>query len=673
METPAPTRRPNGLAGQTSPYLLQHLYNPVDWQPWGEGALTRARLLDRPIFLSIGYAACHWCHVMERESFEDPATAALLNDWFVPVKVDREERPDLDEIYMAAVQLLTGQGGWPLNMFLTPDGRPFYGGTYWPPDERYGRASFRTVLTRVHEVWTTRRQEVERSAGDMTANLQEMWAVRSEPGPPPGRAEASAAAAELASRFDPRWGGFGPAPKFPPHGAVDLLLREHARTGEAVPRRMVERTLDAMALGGMFDQIGGGFARYSTDERWLVPHFEKMLYDQALLVPVYVNAWLLTGKPLYRRVVEDTLDFVRRELTHPEGGLWSSLDADSEGHEGRFYVWTPDQVQGVLGPDAARIACAAWDITEHGNFEGTSIPNHLHGEPEDVARLAPLREKLLQARAARVRPATDDKVLAAWNGLAVTAFARAWQAFGRPEDLRSAERAATFVLAHLRQEGRLRASWREGAAPLPAYLDDHAFLARGLLDLYECTFERRWLDEAAALGRQAIALFEDADAGGFYFTARDHERLLARTRSLHDGALPSGTGVLCETLLRLAVHLDDAALRKPVERTLAAARPAMARAASAFASLLLAADLLEGPVLEIAVAGEPGKADAEAMLRVVRSRYLPRRVVACGVGSDLPLLAGKTPLQGRAAAYLCREYACQAPTAEPEELARLLG
>jgi len=673
MEKPEPNRRPNGLAGQTSPYLLQHLYNPVDWQPWGEGALTRARLLDRPIFLSIGYAACHWCHVMERESFEDPATAALLNDWFVAIKVDREERPDLDEIYMAAVQLLTGQGGWPLNVFLTPDGRPFYGGTYWPPDERYGRASFRSVLTRLHEVWTARRQDVERSAADMTVNLQELWGAPAAAGPPPGRAEASAAAAELASRFDPRWGGFGPAPKFPPHGAIELLLREHARTGESVPQRMAERTLDAMALGGMFDQIGGGFARYSTDERWLVPHFEKMLYDQALLVPAYVNAWLLTGKPLHRRVVEQTLDFVRRELTHPDGGLWSSLDADSEGHEGRFYVWTPDQVEAVLGREDALVACTAWGITREGNFEGASIPNHLEGEPADGARLAPLREKLLAARAARVRPATDDKVLAAWNGLALTAFARAWQAFARPQDLRSAERAATFVLTELRYDGRLRASWREGAAPLLAYLDDHAFLARGLLDLYECTFERRWLDEAAGVGRQAIALFEDGEGGGFFFTARDHERLLARTRSLHDGALPSGTGVLCETLLRLAVHLDDPELRRPVERTLAAARPAMGRAPAAFASLLLAADLLEGPILEIAVAGEPGKPDAEALLRTVRGRYLPRRAVACGVDSDLPLLRGKTLLSGRAAAYLCREYACEAPTADAGELGRLLG
>ena len=668
-----PPAASNRLAHESSPYLLLHAHNPVDWYPWGEEALARARAEDRPIFLSVGYSTCYWCHVMERESFSQPNVAAVMNSELINIKVDREERPDLDEIYMAAVQLLTGQGGWPLNVFLTPDGRPFYGGTYWPPEEGYGRASFRSVLTRLHEVWTTRRQEVERAAGDMAANLQELWTVRGEGGPPPGRAEASAAAAELASRFDPRWGGFGPAPKFPPHGALELLLREHARSGEIVPREMAERTLDAMALGGMFDQIGGGFARYSTDERWLVPHFEKMLYDQALLVPVYVNASLLTGKPLYRRVVEQTLDFLRRELTHPEGGLWSSLDADSEGHEGRFYVWTPEQVEAVLGREDALAACAAWGITRQGNFEGASIPNHLHGEPEDAARLHPLREKLLQARAARVRPATDDKVLAAWNGLALTAFARAWQAFARPQDLRSAERAATFVLTHLRREGRLRASWREGAAPLPAYLDDHAFLARGLLDLYECTFERRWLDEAAALGRQAIALFEDAEAGGFFFTAADHERLLARTRSLHDGALPSGTGVLCETLLRLAVHLDDPSLRPPVERTLAAARPAMARAPSSFTSLLLAAELLEGPILEIAVAGEPGQADAQALLRVVRSRYLPRRVVACGLESDLPLLAGKGLLDGRPAAYLCREYACQAPTPDPRELARLLG
>jgi hypothetical protein len=647
----------------------------VDWQPWGAAALARARSEDKPIFLSIGYAACHWCHVMERESFEDEATAEMLNQWFVPIKVDREERPDLDEIYMAAVQLLTGQGGWPLNVFLTPDGRPFYGGTYWPPDARYGRASFPDVLTRIHEVWTMRREEVERSAGDMLGNLRTLWVAPGAVagGAPPGRAEAAAAAAELASRHDARFGGFGGAPKFPPHGAVDLLLREHARTGEPVPLRMAERTLDAMALGGMFDQIGGGFSRYSTDERWLVPHFEKMLYDQALLCPVYVSAWLLTRRPLYRRVVEQTLDFVRRELTHAEGGLWSSLDADSEGHEGRFYVWTPDEVEVVLGPEEGARACRAWGITPSGNFEGASIPNHLEQAPADEATLAPWREKLLAARARRVRPATDDKVLAAWNGLAVTAFARAWQAFARPEDRHSAERAAAFVLEHLRREGRLRASWREGAAPLRAYLDDHAFLARGLLDLYESTFERCWLDASVALARGALALFEDTEGGGFFFTAADHESLVARTRSLHDGALPSGTGVLCETLLRLAVHTGDGALRRPAERTLQAARAPMARAPSAFASLLVAADLLEGPLLEIAIAGDPGDADTAALLAVVRGRYLPRRAVAAGSHPDLPLLAERPLLSGRATAYLCRDYACDRPTADPGELARLLG
>jgi uncharacterized protein YyaL (SSP411 family) len=432
---------------------------------------------------------------------------------------------------------------------------------------------------------------------------------------------------------------------------------------------MVERTLDAMALGGMFDQIGGGFSRYSTDERWLVPHFEKMLYDQALLVPVYVDAWLLTRKPLYRRVVEQTLDFVRRELTHPQGGLGSSLDADSEGHEGRFYVWTVEEVEQVLGGKDGAVACRAWGIARGGNFEGASIPNHLGEPPPDEAVLAPLRERLLAARAGRVRPATDDTVLTAWNGLAVTAFARAWQAFGRTEDLRSAEQAARFVLDNLRVDGRLRASWREGAAPLQAYLDDHAFLSRGLLDLYEGTFDRRWLDEAAGLAREAIARFEDPKGGGFFFTADDHEPLLARTRSQQDGALPSGTGVLCQTLLRLAVHLDDDALRRAAERTLASARPLLARAPSAFASLLAAADLLEGPILEIGIVGER----AGALLSVVRGRYLPRRVVACGMDSDLPLLAGKTLLDGRAAAYVCRHYACEKPTADPEELARLLG
>jgi uncharacterized protein len=660
----------NHLAGQTSPYLLQHVHNPVDWYPWGEEALARARDEGRPIFLSIGYAACHWCHVMERESFEDEEIARRLNDGFVPIKVDREERPDLDEIYMTAVQMMTGQGGWPLNVFLTPDGRPFFGGTYFPPDDRHGRAGFGRILHLVHEAWTSRRDEIESAAGTMTTQIIAGAAAAPETsGRSVGDRESALAAADIAARFDPVSGGFGPAPKFPPHGAVGLLLREHATKDEGVPLRMAALTLDRMAMGGIYDQIGGGFARYSVDERWLVPHFEKMLYDQALLVPVYVDAWLLTRTPLYRSVVEETLDFVRREMTDPGGGFHSSLDADSEGHEGAFYIWTPEEIDTVLGPADGRRFSAAYGVEPGGNFEGKTI---LHLSPETLTmrdELAPMRAKLLAARARRVRPATDDKVLTSWNGLMITAFARAHQAFGREADLESARRAAEFVLSSMRRDGRLLAAWRAGSARLNAYLDDHAFVARGLVDLYECAFTPRYLEEAVALARRAIARFA-GPSGTWYFTSDDHEPLLARTVSRWDGALPSGAGVLVETLFRLAAHTEDEALREAAERTLSGMAPLVARQPSAFTSLLQAAAYHADRGLEIAVAGAPDAAGAAALLAAVRSAYLPARAIACG---DSPLLRGRALVAGKPAAYVCRGRVCDAPETSPEALSRVLG
>ena len=669
--------RENHLAGETSPYLLQHSRNPVDWYPWGPGALSRAKAEDKPIFLSIGYAACHWCHVMERESFESDAIASLLNASFVAIKVDREERPDLDEIYMTAVQMLTGQGGWPLSVFLTPDGKPFFGGTYFPPEDRYGRPGFASILARVRDAWSGRREGIAAQAAALTEAL-----AATPPVAPAGRrvgvTESRLAAADLAARFDHEWGGFGGAPKFPPHGALALLLREHAASGEAEPRRMVETTLDRMASGGMFDQIGGGFARYSVDERWLVPHFEKMLYDQALIVPVYVDAWRVTRKPFYRRVVEQTLDFVRRELTGPDGELWASLDADSEGHEGRFYVWTPDEVARALGPEDGAFAAAALGIGAVGNFEGKSVA-HLPRGPIDeaeAARLAPLRERLRQARESRERPATDDKVLTAWNGLMISAFARAHQAFGREEDLRSARRAADFATTRLTSGDRLLVSWRRGRAHLNAYLDDYAFLARGLLDLYESSFDRRDLDRAARLARMLPARFGDG-AGGFYFTSDDHEALLTRTRSSYDGALPSGAGVAAEVLLRLGRHLDDRALAEAGERTLAAAAPLVGRMPSAFASLLHAAAYAEGSVVELAIVGPRDAPETRALLDVAGRCYAPARTIAAhdpaDGPSDLPLLRGKAQVAGRAAAYVCRNYACASPTTDPRALAAALG
>ncbi|HJQ99558.1 MAG TPA: thioredoxin domain-containing protein [Candidatus Polarisedimenticolaceae bacterium] len=650
----------NHLQGQTSPYLLQHVGNPVDWYPWGEEALSRARSEGKPIFLSIGYAACHWCHVMERESFENESTAKLLNDSFVSIKVDREERPDLDEIYMTAVQMMTGQGGWPLNMFLTPEGKPFYGGTYFPPDDRYGRASFPRVLGAIKDAWENRRDEIETSAVGMAARIVEVSeAAAPASGATVGATESALAAADLAARFDPTWGGFGQAPKFPPHGALGLLLREHARTGEPVPRRMATLTLDKMAMGGMYDQVGGGFARYSVDERWLVPHFEKMLYDQALLVPVYVDAWLATGSPLYRAVVLETLDFVRRELTDAAGGFHSSLDADSEGHEGKFYVWTPAEIEAVLGPDDAGEFCAAYDVTLAGNFEGKNIPNLSDATVSERERFRPMREKLLAARASRVRPGTDDKVLASWNGLAITAFARAHQAFSRPEDLESARRGADFLLGTMRYHGRLLAAYRGGVARLNAYLDDYAFVARGLLDLYETTFEERYLDAAVELARVAIERFAGPD-GAWYFTSDDHEALIARTKSRWDGALPAGAGVIAETLFRLALHTGDDALSSAAERTLADLAPIVKRQPSAFASALTASAYAGLAPLEVKIAGRPEDPRAKELLAVVRSAYLPARSIAW-------------QREERASVLLCHGGACDAPVTSPAALARVLA
>ena len=595
-------RKPNHLLGQTSPYLIQHLYNPVDWRPWGADALNEARDRDLPIFLSIGYAACHWCHVMERESFEDEQVAEFMNNHFVPVKVDREERPDLDEIYMNAVQVMTRQGGWPLNVFLMPDQRPFFGGTYFPPLSGYGRPGFLDLLVRVHDTWEKRREQVEEAAGGLTEQLRAISAGihAGDLESPPLDEAATTAADRIAATFDPVNGGFSHAPKFPPDTQLAFLFRQYRRTGQDILWEMVDRTLTRMALGGMYDQVGGGFARYSVDERWLVPHFEKMLYNQALLVPVYCDAWHVDHRPLFRRTVCDTLDFVRREMIHDEGGAFSSLDADSEGEEGKFYVFKPEQVVEILGKEDGALFNTTYGITTGGNFEGDSIPNLLHGEPDEAIqdRLAGLKSKLLAARETRIRPGTDDKILTAWNGLMITGFTAGYQAFGRQEDLDSARRCADFILANLLQEGRLLASWREGHAAHPAYLDDYAFLARGLLDLYEAGGGESYLNSAGELGQVLLDHFEDKERGGWYFTADDHEDLLVRNRSGLDGALPSGAGVATEILVLLAARLNIDRYREAAVRALSSYAGELHRAPNGCSSLLAALDYLETGVPE---------------------------------------------------------------------------
>ena len=672
-------RPTNHLARETSPYLLQHVHNPVDWYPWGEAAFRKAREADRPIFLSIGYAACHWCHVMERESFEDETVAAFLNQHFVSIKVDREERPDVDEIYMSAVQIMTGQGGWPLSVFLTPQLEPFMGGTYFPPVDRYGRLGFPELLRRLHKAWETRRDEIRRSASGLTGDLKRIahGPVGSKAQALPGPGELSRAVAELSARYDQRWGGFGGAPKFPPDGGLRLLLLEHARSGEGTPLRMARTTLDAMAHGGMYDHVGGGFARYSVDERWLVPHFEKMLYNQALLVPLYVDVWLLTNEPAHRATALETLDFVRSELTDPGGGFYSSLDADSEGGEGAFYVWAPDSLTEAVGAADAELFAEHYDVNAGGNFEGASIPNLIPGRPPATVepRLQAIRRRLLEARERRPRPATDDKILTAWNGLMISAFARAYAAFGRDVDRKAAVGAADFVLGRLLVDGRLRVSFREGAARLNGYLDDYAFLARGLLDLYEAVFDERYMTESASLAHTLIEHFEDRAGGGFYFTSDDHEALLVRSRSLQDGALPSGAGVACETLWRLAAHLDDTALREAAERALRSYAPALGRMPSSFAALVAAATLAADPPRQLVIAGAPDSPDTLALRAEARKRLLPGLAVAWtrdGANPSRSLLRGKSPLAGAAAAYLCRDGACRAPVTNPLELGELL-
>ncbi|HSB73679.1 MAG TPA: aldo/keto reductase [Candidatus Methylomirabilis sp.] len=683
-QSQTPPRHVNRLIHETSPYLLQHAHNPVDWYPWGEEALAKAKAEQKPILLSIGYSACHWCHVMERESFEDEAIAALMNRHFVNIKVDREERPDLDDIYMnATLALNQGQGGWPMTVFLAPDQRPFFAGTYFPPADSFGRPGFASLLTHIAELWERQRDDLTAQAGQLTEYLQK------KAGPLPagdiGENEIRNLVAQLAESFDKMYGGFGPAPKFPPSTALSLLLRHHRRTGEADALAMVTKTLDGMAQGGMYDHIGGGFARYATDQRWLVPHFEKMLYDNALLTRVYLEGHQVTGNPFYARIAREILDYVLREMTGPEGGFFSATDADSEGVEGKFYVWTPAEVEAVLGPDEAAAFCVYYDITDEGNWEGKSIPN----TPRTLERVASRlsinvekfrrsveagRAKLYEARRRRVPPGLDDKVLTAWNGMMLGAMAEGYRVLGEPRYLAGACRAADFVLTALsRPDGGLYRTYRQGRAHLPAYLEDYAFLAEGLLDLYEAGGGLRFLREAARLAERILADFGDPAGGGFYDTARGHEALIMRHRDGIDGATSSANATAASTLARLSHHLDRPALREAASAAVSAYGQPIRQIGRAFCKSLAVVDfLLEGPV-ELALVGAPGEAGYEALAREIGRRYLPNRILAhhdptSGTEADLPLLAGKGLVGGRAALYVCRNFACQAPVTEPAEV-----
>jgi uncharacterized protein len=621
----------NRLAAETSPYLLQHAENPVDWYPWGEEALTRAREEDRPILLSIGYAACHWCHVMEHESFEDEETAALMNERFVNVKVDREERPDLDAVYMDAVVSMTGHGGWPMTVFLTPDGEPFFGGTYFPPAPRHGLPSFRQVLEAVAQAYRERRAEVARSA----AQLVEAVRASSDLAPstePLTDSVLSEAARALRRSFDPQRGGFGAAPKFPPASTLEFLLRR----GEL---DMVTTTLDGMAAGGMYDLVGGGFHRYSVDADWLVPHFEKMLYDNALLVPAYLHAWVVTGQERYREVAEQTCDYLLRDLALPGGGFASSQDADTEGVEGLTYTWTEDE--GVPGELLRPF--------EHGR----SI---IRGDLDDE-----LRARLLEERSKCPQPGRDDKAIAAWNGLALAALAEAGRRLASNTVLLAAERCAEFLLSALSTpEGRLYRTWRDGQASIPGYLEDYADVAHGLLELHVATGELRWLEEANRLARLAVDLFADDERGGFFMTARDAEQLVARKKDLDDNPVPSGNSMLAYVLLRLSRIYGDDELERRAVGVLRLMHQALTRVPSAFGWALCALDLYLSSRREIAIIGSPDDEIARAALRP----FDPNAVVAFGPSEDVPLLAGKGRVAGRPAVYVCERFACRAPVTD---------
>ena len=678
MAEPEPTNR---LAGSASPYLLQHAHNPVDWYPWGEEALARARAEDRPILLSVGYAACHWCHVMERESFEDPETAAEMNRDFVCVKVDREERPDVDAIYMDAVQAMTGSGGWPMTVFLTPDGRPFFAGTYFPNEDRHGMPSFRRVLAGVAEAWRDRRGEIEEQSSRLVDAIGRTASLRAS-------ADAlsddvfAGAVRSLKGMFDPEWGGLRGAPKFPQPMTLEVLLRAHVR-GDPDTLDIVVRTLDKMSAGGIHDHVGGGFHRYSVDGRWHVPHFEKMLYDNAQLARLYTRAWKVTGIAWFRTVAERTLDYLLREMRHPDGGFFSSQDADTNGVEGLTYTWTWDELVEVGGEAVA----AAMGATPPGNWEGTNVlwegrpiatvaAEHGLSVDELERRAQETRRALVEIRARRPQPGLDDKVLASWNGLAIAAFAEAGVAFDGSRYVEAAVAAAEFVLTRLRRDdGRLLRSWREGIAGGPGYADDYALMTDACLALAEATLDPRWIVEAKGLGDDLVRLFHDAGGEGFFQTGTDAESLVIRPKELFDNAVPSGNSAAAEVLLRLALLYGDAELERLGAGAIRVVRDLLERSPTGFGLALSALDLSISSAKEIALVGDAAAEATRALAKEVWRRYLPAHVFAAGSegAGDVPLLAGRPQVDGRPSAYVCERFACKRPVTEPSELSELLG
>ncbi len=674
---------PNRLATETSLYLKQHANNPVDWYPWGPEALARAKELNRPIFLSIGYSACHWCHVMEHESFEDASTAAVMNQHFVCIKVDREERPDLDTIYMNALHLMTREGGgWPLSVFLTPDLTPFYAGTYYPPDDRYAphRPSFKKLLAAIHDAWTNRRDHIQEVGRNVTEHLQHMSEV--EAGETAPSAELlSNALGVLRRSYDPKHGGFGSAPKFPHALEIRLLLRLSERFNDPVALDMVKHTLTMMARGGMYDQIGGGFARYSVDEKWLVPHFEKMLYDNALLTSAYLEAFQKTRDPFFEQIACEILDYVQTEMTAETAAFFSTQDADSEGEEGKFYVWSTEELLNELGPEDAEFAAKVWGVTKRGNFEGHNILFRTLSDEDEAkangmtvdafrSKLASVKSKLYEVRSKRVWPGRDEKILTAWNALMIAPFAAAGVEFGHEYYLMAAIDAADFVLNNMRTpDGRLYRTAGVGQPPkLNGYLEDYAFLADALVTLYESTFDPKALAAAVELAEAMLKHFADPNGPGFFFTADDHEQLIARTKDLHDGSTPSGNAMAVTALLRLAALTGRRDLAEPAERALKGYRETMADHPAASGQMLVALDFYLGPVQQIAVVGSESDEGTRRALAAIRRAFGPRRVIAFhdpATGTPpkelTTLFAGKEAVGGAVTVYVCENFACQAP------------
>ncbi len=670
---------PNRLANENSPYLLQHKDNPVDWYPWGPEALHRAKEENKPIFLSIGYAACHWCHVMEHESFENEATAAYMNEHFINIKVDREERPDLDRIYMDAVVAMTQQGGWPMSVFLTPEGKPFYGGTYFPPVPSHGMPSFTQILQSVQQVWEETPEKVYESGQSLTDHLLER-------GTPPAPGEApqldpaipEQAALKLAQSYDRQHGGWGAAPKFPQPMAIRYLLRRAYR-GDGMARQTAAHALQAMAKGGMYDLIGGGFARYSVDNQWLVPHFEKMLYDNAQLARAYLHAYLVTGEDYYRQVCEETLDFVLAEMTHPRGGFYSSIDADSEGEEGKFYVWAYDEVAEILDEEELAAFTQAYTLTPGGNFEGQNVFQRKIGlealaEMEDV--LAPARQKLYQERAKRVRPATDDKVLTAWNAWMATAFAEAARYLDRPDYLQAAQNNLGFLLKELWVEGNLLRSWRAGKALHRGYLEDYASLALALLALYQSDPNPEWYRHAVTLVEEIFTHFR-GEAGNLYDTANDHETLILRPQETQDNATPSGASLAAEAFLQLAAYTGESRYTQAALQAIAPIQEVLTAYPTAFGNWLNALDFALAEVQEVAILGDPADRQTQGLLAAVWAQYRPDLVLAASPvpvpeGSP-PLLADRVLVNDQPTAYVCRNFACRLPVNTVEKLREQLA